>query len=199
MTTTYADLLDVRDLSVDFGQGEGVTHAVKHVSFHIAKGETVALVGESGSGKSVSALSILKLLAYPPASHPSGQILFKGEDLLKADERRLRQVRGAQIALIPQEPMNSLNPLHTISKQVGEILRLHQSMSASQARLRMNLPLQVAAVCYRWREDEPEFLLVQTLGSRPKWTFPKGAPSRSMPDWEAAAREARDYLTRAMK
>ena len=136
MTSPTADLLDVRDLSVDFGQGEGVTHAVRHVSFHIAKGETVALVGESGSGKSVSALSILKLLAYPPASHPSGQILFKGEDLLKADERRLRQVRGSQIALIPQEPMNSLNPLHTVEKQVGEILKLHQDMSATQARVR---------------------------------------------------------------
>ena len=136
MASPYTDLLDVRDLSVDFRQTSGVTHAVRNASFRIGKGETVALVGESGSGKSVSALSILKLLAYPPASHPSGQVLFKGEDLLKADERRLRQVRGAQIALIPQEPMNSLNPLHTITKQVGEILRLHQSMSASQAKVR---------------------------------------------------------------
>jgi len=130
------DLLDVRDLSVDFGKGETANHAVRHVSFRIGAGETVALVGESGSGKSVSALSILKLLAYPPASHPSGSILFQGEDLLKADERRLRQVRGAKIALIPQEPMNSLNPLHTIDKQVGEVLRLHQGMSFAQARSR---------------------------------------------------------------
>jgi len=130
------DLLDVRDLSVDFGKGETANHAVRHVSFRIGAGETVALVGESGSGKSVSALSILKLLAYPPASHPSGQVLFQGEDLLKADERRLRQVRGAKIALIPQEPMNSLNPLHTIDKQVGEVLRLHQGMSFAQARTR---------------------------------------------------------------
>ena len=136
MASPTADLLDVRDLSVDFGQTDGVTHAVRHASFRIGAGETVALVGESGSGKSVSALSILKLLAYPPASHPSGQILFKGEDLLKADERRLRQVRGAQIALIPQEPMNSLNPLHTVAKQVGEILKLHQNMSANEARAR---------------------------------------------------------------
>ena len=136
MASPTADLLDVRDLSVDFGQTDGVTHAVRHASFRIGAGETVALVGESGSGKSVSALSILKLLAYPPASHPSGQILFKGEDLLKADERRLRQVRGAQIALIPQEPMNSLNPLHTVAKQVGEILKLHQNMSATEARAR---------------------------------------------------------------
>ena len=136
MTTPSAELLEVRDLSVDFGQGPSATHAVRHVSFHIGKGETVALVGESGSGKSVSALSILKLLAYPPASHPSGSVLFKGEDLLKADERRLRQVRGAQIALIPQEPMNSLNPLHTVEKQINEVLRVHQGMSGAEARVR---------------------------------------------------------------
>jgi len=130
-------MLEIRDLSVDFGQGEGATHAVRHASFRVSKGETVALVGESGSGKSVSALSILRLLAYPPASHPSGQILFKGEDLLKADERRLRQVRGAQIALIPQEPMNSLNPLHTVEKQVGEILKLHGNLSGGESRARV--------------------------------------------------------------
>ena len=129
-------LLDVRDLSVDFTQGDRITHAVKRASFHIGKGETVALVGESGSGKSVSALSILKLLSYPAASHPSGEILFKGENLLAADEPRLRKVRGDQIALIPQEPMNSLNPLHTIERQIGEILRLHRNMSRDAARTR---------------------------------------------------------------
>ena len=129
-------LLDVRDLSVDFNQGERVTHAVRHASFTIGKGETVALVGESGSGKSVSALSILKLLSYPAASHPSGEILFKGEDLLHATEARLRKVRGDQIALIPQEPMNSLNPLHTIERQIGEILRLHRNMPRHAARVK---------------------------------------------------------------
>ena len=137
MPPSATSLLEVRDLSVDFGQGEGATHAVRHASFRIGKGETVALVGESGSGKSVSALSILRLLAYPPASHPSGSILFKGEDLLTAGERRLRQVRGAQIALIPQEPMNSLNPLHTVEKQVGEILRLHGNLSGGEGRKRV--------------------------------------------------------------
>ena len=129
-----APLLDVRNLSVDFAQGPRVTHAVIGVSFHIAKGETVALVGESGSGKSVSALSILKLLAYPSASHPTGEILFKDENLLQATEARLRKVRGDQIALIPQEPMNSLNPLHTIEQQVGEVLRVHRNMSRTAAR-----------------------------------------------------------------
>ena len=134
---TASPLLDVRNLSVDFGSGEDAVHAVKSASFSIGKGETVALVGESGSGKSVSALSILRLLPYPSASHPSGEIWFGGEDLLKASERRMRDVRGDQIALIPQEPMNSLNPLHVVEKQVGEILKRHRSMSSAAARTRV--------------------------------------------------------------
>jgi microcin C transport system ATP-binding protein len=126
-------LLDVRNLSVDFAQGPDVAHAVRNVSFRIGKGETVALVGESGSGKSVSALSILKLLT-PSASHPSGEVLFNGNDLLKYTEAQMREVRGDQIALIPQEPMNSLNPLHTVERQVGEILRVHRKLSKADAR-----------------------------------------------------------------
>ena len=131
-----APLLSVRDLSVAFTQGGHESLAVDHVSFDIAKGETLALVGESGSGKSVSALSILKLLPYPPASHPSGQILFRGEDLLAKDESHLRKVRGNKIAMIFQEPMTSLNPLHTIEDQIAEILSLHQGMGKTQARTR---------------------------------------------------------------
>ncbi|YBV95768.1 ABC transporter ATP-binding protein [Phyllobacteriaceae bacterium JZ32] len=129
-------LLSVRDLSVAFTQGGKETLAVDHISFDIAKGETVALVGESGSGKSVSALSILKLLPYPSASHPSGQILFNGSDLLDRDESDLRRVRGNDIAMIFQEPMTSLNPLHTIERQVGETLKVHQGMSDRAARAR---------------------------------------------------------------
>ena len=131
-----APLLSVRDLSVAFTQGGRDTLAVDRISFDIAQGETVALVGESGSGKSVSALSILKLLPYPPASHPSGQILFNGEDLLDKDETDLRRVRGNDITMIFQEPMTSLNPLHTIEKQVGEVLKLHQGMGDKAARQR---------------------------------------------------------------
>ena len=119
-------LLSVQDLSVAFSQGGGETLAVDHVSFDIGKGETVALVGESGSGKSVTALSVLKLLAYPAASHPSGQILFNGQDLLAKSENDLRKVRGRDISMIFQEPMTSLNPLHTIERQVGEVLELQQ-------------------------------------------------------------------------
>ncbi|MGV1750870.1 ABC transporter ATP-binding protein [Agrobacterium sp. CG674] len=137
-------LLSVRDLSVAFHQGGKETVAVDHVSFDIMPGEVVALVGESGSGKSVTANSILKLLPYPAASHPSGQILFEGKDLLSASMRDLRSVRGNDITMIFQEPMTSLNPLHSIERQIGEILELHQALSGAEARkLILELLLQV--------------------------------------------------------
>ncbi|MUZ62667.1 ABC transporter ATP-binding protein [Agrobacterium vitis] len=139
-----APLLSVRDLSVAFHQGESQSLAVDHVSFDIAPGEILALVGESGSGKSVSAASILKLLPYPAASHPSGQILFDGRDLLTLSEPALRAVRGNDITMIFQEPMTSLNPLHSIEQQIGEILELHQSLTGDAARKRtLELLLQV--------------------------------------------------------
>ncbi|WMT74195.1 ABC transporter ATP-binding protein [Bradyrhizobium sp. Ash2021] len=125
-------LLDIRDLSVAFG----ASVAVDHVSFSIRRGECVALVGESGSGKSVSALSILRLLPYPIASHPSGSIRFKGRDLLGSSEREMREIRGNDVSIIFQEPMTSLNPLHTIESQIGEILSLHNPVSAAMARAR---------------------------------------------------------------
>ena len=134
---TPSPLLHVTDLSVAFAQGGQSTLAVDYVSFEIAKGETLALVGESGSGKSVTALSILKLLSYPPASHPSGQILFKGEDLITADEQALRKVRGNAITMVFQEPMTSLNPLHTVEKQIGEILSLHKGLTGERAKTRI--------------------------------------------------------------
>ena len=129
-------LLKVEDLSVAFRQGGASTLAVDRISFHIDPGETVALVGESGSGKSVSALSILRLLPYPAAHHPSGKILFKGRDLLAASENDMRRVRGADITMVFQEPMTSLNPLHTVEQQVGEILKLHRGLSNRAARAR---------------------------------------------------------------
>src|SRR5690606_28284043 len=103
-----------KDLSVAFGQGGREVLAVDRVSLTIGKGETVALVGESGSGKSVTALSVMKLLPYPAARHPSGQIVFKGQDLLSMPEGEIRKVRGNDITIVFQEPMTSLNPLHTI-------------------------------------------------------------------------------------
>jgi microcin C transport system ATP-binding protein len=133
---TAAPLLSVRDLSVAFGTGSRQTLAVDRVSFDIAPGETVALVGESGSGKSVTALSILKLLPYPSAHHPSGSISFKGRDLLPLSEREMRRVRGDDITIVFQEPMTSLNPLHTIETQIGEILLLHRGLTGAAARRR---------------------------------------------------------------
>ncbi len=127
-------LVDVKNLSVDFHQGERTTHAVKSISFDIRKGETVALVGESGSGKSVTALSVMRLLPYPAASHPTGEILFNGHDVLKMDEASVRQMRGNDIGIIFQEPMTSLNPLHLVERQVGEVLKLHQGLSNGAAR-----------------------------------------------------------------
>ena len=129
-------LLSVRDLSVAFRQGSDTSLAVDRVSFEIHPGEVVALVGESGSGKSVTANSILKLLPYPAASHPSGEIFFEGKDLLRASEPELRNVRGDDITMIFQEPMTSLNPLHTIEKQIGEILELHKGITGQIARIR---------------------------------------------------------------
>jgi len=134
--TNIQPLLSVRDLSVAFHQGGATSVAVDHVSFDLMLGEVVALVGESGSGKSVTANSILKLLPYPAASHPSGQILFDGKDMLTLPERSLRAVRGNDITMIFQEPMTSLNPLHTIERQIGEILELHQAITGSEARER---------------------------------------------------------------
>src|ERR1700751_4948956 len=129
-------LLDVSDLSVAFHQPSGPSTAVDHISFSIKRGECVALVGESGSGRSVSALSILKLLPYPTAAHPTGAIRFKGRELLSASEREMREIRGNDISIIFQEPMTSLNPLHTIESQIGEILRLHNDISSSMVRSR---------------------------------------------------------------
>ncbi len=137
MTGDDRHLLTVDGLAVDFVQGGKVTHAVKGVSFHIDKGETLALVGESGSGKSVSALSILRLLPVPPAEYVSGEIRFRGEELLHAPERKLRKVRGNRIAMIFQEPMTSLNPLHTVEKQIGEILEVHRGITGEKARARI--------------------------------------------------------------
>ncbi len=129
-------LLSVENLSVAFRQGGRETLAVDGISFSLAKGGTLALVGESGSGKSVSALSILRLLNYPAASHPSGRILFDGQDLLQASEDALRKVRGNDITMVFQEPMTSLNPLHTIERQIGEILELHKGLRGLAARKR---------------------------------------------------------------
>jgi microcin C transport system ATP-binding protein len=136
-TTPSGRLVDIRDLSVSFQMAEHVVEAVRGVSLRIDRGETVALVGESGSGKSVTALSILQLLPYPKAFHPSGSIKIDGEDAIGASDKFLQSIRGEKISMIFQEPMTSLNPLHTIEKQIGEVLLLHRGMGRAQARSRI--------------------------------------------------------------
>jgi microcin C transport system ATP-binding protein len=138
-------LIQIQDLAVSFGQGPPEVKAARGVSFAIHRGQTVGLVGESGSGKSVTALSIMQLLPYPWAHHPGGHIFFfddktknrQEEDLLKAHPDRMRTLRGNRIAMIFQEPLNSLNPLHSIERQISEVLLLHKAMNREQARQRV--------------------------------------------------------------
>ena len=131
-------LLEVKDLSVTFASGDTHIEAVRGVSFELNKGETLALVGESGSGKSVTALSILQLLPYPIASRSAGSsVKFDGRELMRAGEATLRDIRGNRIAIVFQEPMTSLNPLHTIEKQIAETLGLHKGLKGPVARARV--------------------------------------------------------------
>ncbi len=134
---TATPLLAVRDLSVVFTQGGRETRAVDRVSFTLDRARTLALVGESGSGKSVTALSIVRLLEASGADKPQGEILFKGQDLLRAPEARMRALRGKDITMVFQEPMTSLNPLHTIERQIGEIIALHGTRGAVNIRDRV--------------------------------------------------------------
>ncbi|MDJ0684040.1 MAG: ABC transporter ATP-binding protein [Alphaproteobacteria bacterium] len=150
-------LLDVTDLSVAFRAGDDAALAVDGASFSIAKGETLGLVGESGSGKSVSALSVLQLLPYPAASHPTGSIRFHGQEVIGAPEKVLRDIRGDRISMIFQEPMTSLNPLHTVEKQIRESLIIHKGMNAASARPRVLELLDLVGI------RDPE----QRLGSFP--------------------------------
>ena len=131
-------LLKIQNLSVDFKTSDGLFRAVDHVSFTIEKGRTLALVGESGSGKSVTALSVMQLLPYPRALHPQGSsIVFEGQELAGKPDGFMRGIRGSKIGMIFQEPQSALNPLHTIEKQIGEVLKLHQNMSAKSAKTRI--------------------------------------------------------------
>jgi len=129
-------VLEVRNLKTHFFTRDGVTRAVDGVSFYVRKGETIAIVGESGCGKSVTSLSILKLIASPPGKIVDGEILYLGEDLVKASEARMREIRGNKISMIFQEPMTSLNPVLTVGQQITEVLRLHRGLNAGTARER---------------------------------------------------------------
>ena len=158
-TTSKLPLLQVQDLSVHFRGADGTSStAVENVSFNVDYGETVALVGESGSGKTISALSVLKLLPYPAAFHGEGSaIWYQQQNLLSLDEVEIRAIRGADISMIFQEPMSSLNPLHTVGKQIGEALRLHRGLSKRAALSRTLELLNLVAI------DNPR----QRLGAYP--------------------------------
>ncbi|MCI0499730.1 MAG: ABC transporter ATP-binding protein [Planctomycetales bacterium] len=127
------NLLSIRHLTTHFHTEQGLVRAVQDVSFDIPRGKTLAVVGESGCGKSVTALSVMRLIPWPPGKIVEGEIMFKGESLLKASESRMRQIRGNDIAMIFQEPMTSLNPVFTVGNQIVEAVKLHQKKSGSQA------------------------------------------------------------------
>lgn len=131
------ELLSVRDLAVSFGRGSSEVKAVRGASFTIGRGETVALVGESGSGKSATALSIMRLLPYPQAWHPSGAIVFQGQDLMCAPRERMRALRGNRITMIFQEPLTSLSPLHPIGRQIAEVIAVHGALPRHKVRPRV--------------------------------------------------------------
>ena len=126
-------LLEVTDLKTYFDTDEGVVKAVDGVSFHLDRGETLAVVGESGSGKSVTSLSVMRLIPTPPGRIASGQMLFEGQDLARKSERDMRRIRGNEISMIFQEPMTSLNPVYTVGDQIAEAIVLHQGKSYREA------------------------------------------------------------------
>ena len=127
-------LLDVKNLKTNFHTQDGIVKAVDNVSYNVARGETVALVGESGCGKTVSALSVVRLIAEPPGKIVSGEVVFDGTDLLRLNKDQIARIRGSQIAMIFQEPMTALNPVLTIGRQITEALEFHLDMTPSQAR-----------------------------------------------------------------
>ena len=149
-------LLEVRNLHTYLQSGGNEVRAVDDVSFSIPKGETFCLVGESGSGKSVTALSVIRLLPEGIATHPGGEILFNGQDLLRLDDPGMRAIRGSKIAMIFQEPMTSLNPVMTIGEQITEALQLHQpdisDAEAEQRTIRALEQVQIPHASGRFRD-----------------------------------------------
>ena len=141
-----AKLLEVRDLATHFFTQDGVVKAVDGISYELEEGETVGIVGESGCGKSVSALSVMRLVASPPGRTVAGEVIFDGEDLLKVDDSEMRKIRGNRIAMVFQEPMTSLNPVLTIGRQITETLELHQNMNRPEARARATELLRLVGI-----------------------------------------------------
>ncbi len=141
-----ARLLEVIDLATHFFTQDGVVKAVDGISYHVDEGEVLGIVGESGCGKSVSALSIMRLVASPPGRTVRGEVIFDGEDILKLDDSEMRHIRGNRIAMVFQEPMTSLNPVLTIGRQLTETLELHQGMNKTEARERAAELLRIVGI-----------------------------------------------------
>lgn len=139
-------LVDVKDLKVSFDTYAGEVQAVRGVTFHVDKGETLAIVGESGCGKSVTAKSIMRLIPTPPGRFKSGEVVFEGNDLLKMTEKQMETIRGSEISMIFQDPMTSLNPTMKVGKQIMEGLIKHQGMSKEDARARAIEMLRVVGI-----------------------------------------------------
>jgi len=139
-------LLRVQDLKVHFDTDDGILHAVDGVNFHIDRSETLGVVGESGCGKSVTAMTIMKLLAMPPGRIADGQIWFEGQDLVQVDAQTMRGLRAKQIAMIFQEPMTSLNPVLSVGEQIAESLRLHEGLSPKQAMVQATEMLRLVNI-----------------------------------------------------
>jgi len=144
--TAEETVLEVKNLRTHFFTDEGVVKAVDDVSFSLRKGEVLGIVGESGSGKSVTNLSVMKLVQTPPGKIMGGEVIFKGDDILKMNEKQLRQLRGAKISMIFQDPMTSLNPFLRVSTQMIETLRLHQNLDKKQARQKAIEMLTMAGI-----------------------------------------------------
>lgn len=139
-------LLEVKDLQTHFFTDDGTAKAVDGVSFKLEKGKTIGIVGESGSGKSVTSLSVMRLIASPPGKIVAGEIIFKGQDLLKLDEEEMQKIRGNEISMIFQEPMTSLNPVYTVGNQINEVLILHQGMNKKEATKRSIEMLELVGI-----------------------------------------------------
>jgi oligopeptide transport system ATP-binding protein len=146
LTVKEERVLEVKELRTYFYTDEGVVKAVDGLSYHVKKGECVGLVGESACGKSVSAMSVLRLIPYPPGVIEGGEIVFKGEDLLQVSEERMREIRGNRIAMVFQEPTTSLNPVLTVGRQISESLELHRGMDKESARLESIKLLQLVGI-----------------------------------------------------
>ena len=148
-------LLEIKDLEIRFNTDTGVVHAVNGVSLSVEEGETLGLVGETGAGKTTTALGVLGLIQCPPGEYVRGEVLYKGKDLRKTPEREMRQIRGAEISMIFQDPMTALNPVMTVGEQIAEAIRLHEDCTAAEAEKKMIAMLEKVRIPAGRADDYP--------------------------------------------